>query len=459
MIDYFIYIVDDEKSIRDGVTFGLRKQYRVKAFDSAEAALVEIDTDVPDLVLLDIGLPGMSGIEALQEIKKRNPNILVIMATAYEDIDTVLAAMKSGAHDYIVKPLHMDSLKHSITRALDTIKLRKEIQTLQEQTLKENIPCFVAESNVIQDVMQFVDKVAQSPDTPVLIIGATGTGKELIAGAVHYNSPNFRGPFVSINCAAIPKDLIESELFGYEKGAFSGALIAGKKGLVEEAAGGTLFLDEVADLSLQAQAKLLRFLEDGEYYRVGGTQKLSLTTRIVSATNKDLEQMVQKELFRQDLYYRLAVIKIEIPSLNERPEDIVPIARHFLAEFNNKHGKSFIGIAPEAESFLENHQWKGNIRELKNMIERGVLVGSGPNITLEDLGMQKVTLEHAVEQDGSTPHFPSLPNDGIDLDALEKHYIRQAYKKAGGNEKRAAELLHMSYYAFRYKRKKIKKLT
>lgn len=454
MNNYVIYIVDDEQSVRDSVTFGLKKQYRISAFASAEAVLQELPREVPDLMLLDIGLPGMSGMEALKNIKQAYPEVLVVMITAFEDIATVVAAMKAGAHDYVVKPLHLDSLKVTISNALETIRLRKEIRALQEQYLLENVPCFIGRSNSIQDVMQFVDKVAQSPDTPVLIIGETGTGKELIASAIHYKSPNFKGPFIALNCASIPKDLVESELFGYEKGAFSGALASGKRGLIEESANGTLFLDEVGDMSPAAQAKLLRFLEDGEYYRVGGSQKLKVTTRVVSATNKDLEEMIDAGLFRQDLYYRLAVVRVEVPSLSERPDDIIPIARHFLDAFSRKHGKTFTKLSPAAEAFLKKYRWKGNIRELKNMIERGTLIGAGPELTVEDFGIARNSVKKEAPAGKSIGGYPELSDEGIDLGALEAHYIKEAFTKAGGNERKAARLLNMTYYAYRYKRKK-----
>jgi DNA-binding NtrC family response regulator len=334
MISYSIYIVDDEQTIRDSVTMALEENYLAKSFADAETAIAAINNAPPDLILLDIGLPGMNGIEALRRIKATFPDVLVIMITAYEDIDTVVAAMKLGAHDYIVKPLHMDGLEVTIRNSLDTIRLRKEVRTLQEKYLKEHVPCFIGASNAIQDVMDFIKKVAKSPDTPILIMGETGTGKELIASAIHYYSPNFKGRLATVNCASIPKDLIESELFGYEKGAFSGADASGKKGLIEEAADGTLFLDEVGDLRLEAQAKLLRFLELGEFYRVGSTKKLRIKTRLVSATNKDLDKMIQHGQFRRDLYFRLGVIKVQIPSLNQRPDDIMPLAEYFLQEFS-----------------------------------------------------------------------------------------------------------------------------
>jgi DNA-binding NtrC family response regulator len=348
MVTFSIYIVDDEQTIRDGITMTLEADYRIRSFSNAEPALDALAEDPPDLILLDVGLPGMDGIEALRQIKLIHPEILVIMITAYEDIDTVISAMKLGAYDYVIKPLHMDGLEVTIRNALDSIRLKKEIQLLQERHLTQNIPCFISESNAIQDVMDFVKMVARSPDTPVLIMGETGTGKELIASAIHYNSPNFRAPLATVNCAAIPRDLIESELFGYEKGAFSGADTSGKRGLIEEAAKGTLFLDEIGDLSPEAQAKLLRFLELGEFYRVGGTRKLHIDTRVVSATNKDIEKMILAGKFRKDLYFRLGVIKVQVPALNERPDDIVPLAKYFLKEFSDKFGRKIKGISPEA---------------------------------------------------------------------------------------------------------------
>jgi len=458
VVAYSIYVVDDDSDMREVLSLALEPKFQVKAFSTAGSAIEVIKDDPPDLVLLDIGLPDMSGVDALREIKKLHPEALVIMVTASTDIDTAISTMKLGASDYMTKPINVDALEISVRNALDRIRLRKEVQALQEKYLKENIPCFVGESNAIQDVMQFVDKVAKAIDTPVLILGETGTGKELIASAIHYKSPNFNGPFLTLNCSAIPRDLIESELFGYEKGAFTGAQAAGKKGLVEQAADGTLFLDEVGDLSLEAQAKLLRFLEEGEYYRVGGTKKLRIQTRVVSATNKDLVAMIEKDLFRRDLYYRLAVIKVEVPSLNNRRDDIVPIARHFLSEFGSKHGKSFTGFSLETEGYLKNHQWQGNIRELRNLVERGILVGPGPELTPQDLGLEGGFEGVSPQPAEGDSGIPALPDEGLDLQALEEHYLREALTKAGGNETKAAKLLRMSYYSFRYRRKKLKDL-
>ena len=459
MITYSIYVIDDEKTITDGITMALEGDFRLKSFSRAEPAIEALGADHPDLILLDVGLPGMNGIEALRQIKSSNPDILVIMITAYEDIDTVIAAMKLGAYDYVVKPLHMDALEVTIRNALDTVRLRKEVQALQKRYLMENVPCFIGESNAIQDVMDFIRMVAKSPDTPILIMGETGTGKELIASAIHYYSPNLKGPFGTLNCAAIPKDLIESELFGYEKGAFSGADAAGKKGLIEEAAGGTLFLDEVGDLSLEAQAKLLRFLELGEFYRVGGTKKLQIKTRVISATNKDLNHMIEEGHFRKDLYFRLGVIKVQVPSLNERPGDIVALAKYFLQEYSKKFAKKFTSISREAEQNLLTHNWTGNVRELKNLIERAVLIGKGPALTEKELGLNVSGRKQEPARIGIKEQMPLLTAEGIDLSeqlqSFEKHYIQAALKIARGNESQAARLLKMNHHTFRYRKNKL----
>jgi transcriptional regulator with PAS, ATPase and Fis domain len=351
----------------------------------------------------------------------------------------------------------MDGLEHTIKNALDTIRLRKEVRTLQDRYIKENLPLFIGESDTVQDMMEFLSKVAKSPDTPILITGETGTGKELIAGAVHYRSPNFKGNFVTVNCAAIPRDLIESEIFGYEKGAFSGAGRAGKKGLIEDAANGTLFLDELGDLSLEAQAKLLRFLESVEYYRVGSTKKRQIQTRVVSATNKNLEKMIDDGLFRKDLYFRIGVIKIKVPSLNERRKDIVPLAKYFLIEFSKKFDRIFTGISSRAIEALIDHNWTGNVRELKNLVERGVLVGEGPELTPQDMGLED-RIQITDQQSGQTMFAP-IPPEGIDLSEMqrsfEEYYINEAFKIAKGNESKAAKLLKMNHHTYRYRRKKL----
>ncbi len=459
MITYFLFIVDDEDTIRNTLSIALNGKYRLSLFPDAESAIEAAGTDPPDLVLLDIGLPGMSGIDALPEFRRVAPEVLVIVITAYEDVTSVVSAMKRGAYDYVVKPLNVDTLEVSIRNALESIRLKKEVRALQERYLRENLPCFMGASDAIHDVMEFVGRLAKSPDTPVLIVGETGTGKELVASAIHYRSPNFQGPLVSVNCAAIPKELIESELFGYERGAFTGAKAEGKKGLVEQAEGGTLFLDEVGDLGLEAQAKLLRFLEEGEYYRVGGTKKQKVRTRVVSATNKNLETLIGNGQFREDLYYRLAVARVEIPSLTNRRDDIIPIAMHFLVEFSRKLDKPFRGISPAAQKALTEYRWKGNVRELRNFIERGVLVGNGPELRLEDLGLDERNVPAGSPPATAESRYPLVPPEGLDLrdahELLDRHFFREALRMTDGNETQAAMLLRINYHTFRYRRKKL----
>jgi len=449
---HHLVIIDDEESIRQGLSLSLSERFRVSPFPTAEEALETLARDPADLVLLDVGLPGMSGIEALSEITRLDPAPPVIMITAYEDIHTVVSAMKKGAQDYVVKPIQLEALTASIDNALAANRLRKEVQELQERFLADECPCFVTHSDKLEEVMACVRQVAKSPDTPVLITGETGTGKELVARAIHSHSPHFRGPFVAVNCASLPRELMESELFGYEKGAFSGALPTGKQGLIEQAEGGTLFLDEVGDLPLEAQAKLLRFLESGEFYRVGGTRAARVRARVVSATNQDLEKLIREQRFRKDLFFRLGVIRISVPALSERPEDILPLAGFFLNRFAAKFGKEITGITPEAARALSSHPWEGNVRELKNVIERAVLMARGRELTSADL-MFPPAPGHPVDR------LPELSEPGLDLKGLlqeiEASYLRQALALSRGNESKAARLLHLNHHTFRYRVKKL----
>ncbi len=460
MMPFSLFIVDDEDIAREGISLALKQHYGVHGFANAEDALAALPEIQPDLILLDIGLPGISGIEALERIKTDYADMLVIMITAYEDVQTVVSAMKLGAYDYIVKPLDMNGLIITVRNALETIALKKEIQLLQEKYIEQNLPIIVGESKPIKQILEIVGMVAQSGDTPALILGDTGSGKELVAQTIHYRSPNFQGPLVTVNCAAIPKELIESELFGYEKGAFSGAGKNGKNGLVEEAANGTLFLDEVGDLSAEAQAKLLRFLESGEFFRVGGTSKHQVQTRVISATNKDLLTMSQAGDFRLDLYYRLAVVKIEVPPLNQRKEDILPLAKFFMESFTQKFGKDFTGFEPDAAQALEQFNWTGNIRELRNLIERAVLLGSGTLMTLAQLGFDENALcPSPAPAQTCHPALPPLTAEGVDiavlLQAIEKTYFDQALALSKGNASKAAKLLRLSRDKFRYRRNKV----
>ncbi len=454
MTEYSVFVVDDEKSLARGIALNLEKKYRSECFFTAETAISRIAKQQPDVVLLDIYLPGMNGVEALKILKKNHPELIVIMITAYEEINTVIDAMKNGADDYILKPVQQDVLEKAIEKSLKSIRLKKEIKTLQEKYLRENHPLFIGKSKEIQQVMQTVENVAKSPDTPVLILGESGTGKELVAGAIHYRSPNFMGEMVSINCAAIPDHLFESELFGYEPGAFTGARKSGKKGLVEYAKGGTLFLDEVCDMSLDFQAKFLRFLESGEFFRVGGTKKIQILPRIISATNKDINEEIHTGRFREDLFFRIGVIQIKIPSLNRRSEDILLLANAFLVDYADKFGKSIHRISSGAQKALKEYHWKGNVRELKNVIERAVLVSKSSELQISDLGIERPE-DSTVQKEGNF----FIPEEGIFLplvlEKTEKGYLKEALQKAEGNEKIASQLLGLKYSTFRYRKKKL----
>jgi len=452
-MNYSLLIIDDEESIRDSLSMALGRTYAVETCASGKEALQRLPALGPDLVLLDIGLPDISGLDVLDGIRRQAPRAAVIMITAFEDLDTVIAAMKRGALDYLVKPLRMDALKLCLERAASSIRLAKEVRELQDKALREQIPFFVAESEALTDVVQIVAKVAVSPDTPVLIEGETGTGKELIASSIHHRSPNFRGPLVTVNCAAIPPELIESELFGYAPGAFSGAGRKGKAGLVEEAAGGTLFLDEIGELPQSAQAKLLRFLQEGEFYALGSTAKRQVRTRVLAATNRDLEAMVAQGTFRQDLFFRLAVVRIRVPSLSRRQEDIIPLARLFLHQYGEKFGKKFTGLTEAARTALTGHSWTGNVRELRNIMERAALMACGPELDAADLGLS------ADCGPGGLEAAAALTQEGVDLPALlqnmEYGYYEQALRLTEGNESQAARLLNVSRDTFRYRRGKL----
>lgn len=447
-----VLVIDDEESIRDSLALTLGRNYRVATAATARHGLEMTRTSPPDMILLDIGLPDQSGLEIMPELRQSAPHAAIIVITAYEDVRTAICAMKAGAVDYLVKPVRLETLTAVLDRTANFLRLGKETRLLQERALREHMPFFIAESDAITAVMDLVGRVAQSPDTPVLVEGETGTGKELLASAIHLRSPLFQGPLVSLNCAAIARDLVESELFGYAPGAFSGAERRGKTGLVTTAQGGTLFLDEVGELPLEVQAKLLRFVQSGEFYPVGATRPRTVQTRIIAATNRNLEQCVAQGTFRQDLFFRLAVVRIRVPSLVERQGDILPMARAFLHEFATKFGREIVGFTPEAEACLLAHSWPGNVRELKNLMERAALLACGPNITPQDLGLQGPS-------DSPTTTLPPLTPNGLDLPQLlaqvEGNYISQALALTQGNESQAARLLHLSRDTFRYRRAKL----
>ena len=447
-----ILVVDDEQLIRWSLEQNLKKQgYEVFSAGSGEDALRIVREESPDLVLQDIQLPGISGLEVLEKIKEHDEEIIVIMVTALGVLETAVKAMRLGAHDYINKPFNLDELAIVIKKALETGQLKREVAHLRsEQTRKYGIANIIAESRHMKNALAMVEKIARSDASTVLIQGESGTGKELIAKAIHWESARAEKPFMAINCAAVPETLLESELMGYEKGAFTDAKVQ-KKGLFETADGGTIFLDEIGDMEPGMQAKLLRVLEERAFRRVGGTKEIPVDVRVISATNKDLLQAIEEKTFRNDLYYRLQVIPIFLPPLRERQDDILPLVNHFIQHFNREFGKNVQGISKMAEKFLNEYAWPGNIRELKNVIERAIILENEDTLLLEHLPQEIVTKAGA--SGGGTAGF-RLPPEGIDIEDVERELIRQALEISEGNQSKAARKLNLGIDAFRYRMKK-----
>ena len=447
-----ILVVDDEHLIRWSLEQNLKKQgYEVVTAASGEDALKLLKDDVPDLMLLDIQLPGIDGLAVLERVKEMEEEIIVIMVTAMGVLETAVKAMRMGAYDYINKPFNLDELAIVIKKALENSELKREVAHLRsEQSRKYGSGSIIGRSRHMQNVLTMVDKVAKSDAGTILIQGESGTGKELIAKAIHYQSGRAERPFMAINCAAVPETLLESELMGHERGAFTDAKVQ-KKGLLEMADGGTLFLDEIGDMAPGMQAKLLRVLEDRSFRRVGGTKDIQVDVRIISATNKDLLQAIEEKVFRADLYYRIQVIPIHLPALRERRDDIMPLVEHFIGHYNREFGKSVKGVSKMAEKFLTEYAWPGNIRELRNIIERAIILENEETLLLEHLPQELVA-----KTGGSSvgPFSVHLPEEGIDIEDVERELIRQALETSEGNQSKAAKKLNLGIDAFRYRMKK-----
>ncbi|MGA7563361.1 MAG: sigma-54 dependent transcriptional regulator [Desulfobaccales bacterium] len=444
MFRYKILIVDDDKLLQNSLKNVLAEKYDTLVVGKGEDALGLLRKDSVDLVLLDVRLPGQDGIETLKQIKALKRDLLVIMMTAYEDVKTVITSMKMGAYDYLVKPLEIEELEIIVEKALENLKLKKEVEELRQNYLKEfNVGNIIGESQAIKKAIEFANKVAKSYDTTVLIEGETGVGKEVIARTIQSRCARFNKPLVVINCGAISKDLVESEMFGYERGTFTGGLQEGKKGKLEMADGGTLFLDEISELLPSSQVKLLRFLEEKEFFPVGGTKKRKVDIRIIATANKSLEQECRAGRFREDLYYRLNVAQITIPPLRERQVDIIPLTLFFMNSFNEKFAKNFCGISAAAREMLLNYPWRGNVRELRNAIERVILMEDGGEIQPAHLTFLGLAQPENRVQAALEPGMKLLPA-GLNLDGLIKGLIMQALKQSNGNRTRAARSLGIS---------------
>ena len=440
-----ILVVDDEASQRELVSGYLKKQgFEVLTAAGGRPALELFRQSPMELILTDQRMPDLSGLDLLKAARAINPETQVIVMTAYGNIETAVEAMKAGAADYLTKPLHLEELRQKIQRIVEQHRLYAENRALREELRsRHRIEGIIGDSGQMVEVVSLVQRVAASEAT-VLIRGESGTGKELIAKAIHYASPRAARPLVRVNCAALPENLLESELFGHEKGSFTGA-IASRKGRFELADTGTLFLDEIGDLPLHLQAKLLRVLQEREFERVGSSQPIKVNVRILSATHRDLESLLRAGQFREDLYYRLNVVTILVPPLRERRQDLPALMDHFLKIFAVKNGKTLRGFSREARDALLRYDYPGNVRELENLVERAVVLSRGDLIGRGDLPL-------AVEAPESSGEPPAQLTAAVE--GLERRMIKNALARAGGVQTRAAELLGITERALRYKLKK-----
>jgi two-component system response regulator PilR (NtrC family) len=448
-----ILIVDDERSMRDVLSIMLKKAgYAVTTANDGEEAIEQIGKEIFDLVITDLKMPKVGGLEVLKAVKEVSPDTVVLVITAFASTETAVEAMKRGAYEYLTKPFQVDEVQLIIRNALEKHRLVTENTLLKrEMASQSSFAQIIGQSEAMQKVFEVVRKVADSKSN-VLICGESGTGKELIARAIHYNSSRSRLPIVTVNCSALPEPLLESELFGHMKGSFTGA-VSNKAGLFEVANGGTIFLDEIGETTPATQVKLLRVIQEREFRRVGGTRDVKVDVRIIAATNKDLEKAVAEGSFREDLYYRLDVIPINLPPLRLRTGDIPQLVEHFLERFAKANGKPVSSITPEAIRLLIDHEWRGNVRELENLIERVVAFASGPQITDEDIRSWLHKPATSVQA------YPTdLPADGLDLEAListiEKDLLLKALERARWVKKKAARLLHLNTRSFRYRLEK-----
>jgi DNA-binding NtrC family response regulator len=451
-------IVDDEP----GVRFALSEALRTWGYDSVQAGSVAeairlFSDEEPAVALLDIDLPDGSGLDILNEIKAQHPETIVIMITGNVNVPNVLTALRGGAHDFIGKPIHLEELRITLRNALEVHELRREVkQSRRERTEAFGFEQILGDSPAMKKALELTRRVAGSDVTAILLQGETGTGKDLFARAIHQASDRANAPYLAINCAALPATLIESELFGYEKGAFTDAKQK-KEGLFEQAQGGTIFLDEIGEMELSLQAKLLRVLEEGMFRRVGGLKDLPLDVRIVAASNQNLKRAGEEGTFRLDLYFRLSVIQVDIPPLRDRGNDILQLAQYYIDKANLKRrDRQLKGLAPEVASIFKSYAWTGNVRELRNVIERASILEDGEFVTAAHLPADMIGGHVTSHGSGSAV---VLPAEGIPLEAVEIDLARQAIARTGGNLTRAAKLLDISRDQLRYKLRKAGDLT
>jgi DNA-binding NtrC family response regulator len=454
-----ILIVDDDEVIRWTLREALQSWgFAIVEAGSAAEAVKQFRTDLPTAVLLDIDLPDGSGLDVLREIKREHPEAIVIMITGNVQVDNTISALRGGAYDFIAKPINLEELHVTIRNAIETRQLRREVAQVRKERAREfNFKQIVGESPAMKKMLSLAAKVAESEVSSVLLQGESGTGKDLVAKAIHYGSQRAEGPFVAVNCAALPATLIESELFGYEKGAFTDAK-ARKEGLFEQAEGGTLLLDEIGELELSLQAKLLRVLEEGAFRRVGGLKDIPLDVRVLAASNRDLKAESEAGRFRLDLYYRLSIIQIDIPPLRERGDDVLLLSQHYIDTIGARLKRNRVtGLSAEAQEVFRKYDWPGNVRELRNVIERALILEDADKITTEYLPgglLSPSRVAQTSAADAVSTRFV-LPEEGISLDEAELSFVQQAIERSGGNQTRAAELLGISRDQLRYRLKKL----
>lgn len=449
-----ILIVDDDKNMRWVLEKALKKEgHQVLSRSDGESGLSSLNEEIPDLVLCDLKMPGMSGLELLEKLKVQQPQVPVIMITGFGSVETAVEAMKLGAADFILKPFDIEAVKLAVNKALGVEKLKDEVRFWQTEAMLGNRPQgIIGSSTAMQELFQTLGQVAPTNAT-VLILGESGTGKELIARAIHEMSLRQGFPLVKVNCGALPENLLESELFGYEKGAFTGAA-SRKPGRFERANQGSIFLDEIGEVPPPMQVKLLRVLQEKEIERVGGTETIPVDVRIIAATNRDLTAEVQSGRFREDLYYRLNVVPVHVPPLRDRKEDIPELINAFIEKYGREMGKGELHFTDEAMALLLQYHWPGNIRELQNVVERAVILSTQPFIAPDLLPVEVLKSEHKENDETGIAHSLELTDAGIQLDALEEDLIRQALKLADGNQTKAARLLGITRYTLIYRMEK-----
>lgn len=447
-----ILVVDDEESIREFLEIMLKKEgYEITLAEDGQKAIDLLAKKSFDMIISDLQMPNVTGIELLKHVRDSYPDIVFMMITAFGTTETAVDAMKMGAYDYLTKPFKIDEVRLNIANALRSKNLEVENKVLKKELNKEySFQNVVGNSEAMHHIFDLVKRVSTSP-TNVLITGESGTGKEVVAKSIHYNGPLKDRPFVTVNCGAIPENLMESEMFGHKKGSFTGA-VSDKAGLFEVADSGTLFLDEVGELPMTIQVKLLRAIQERVIRRVGATDDHKVDVRIIAATNRNLEEMVAKGTFRQDLYYRLNVINIKTPPLRDRKDDIPLLANHFLKKYNDRLNKNIGGISMEAMEILKKYDYPGNVRELENLIERTVALESGATILPESLPPMVNT---SSGRKMASSNEIEIGDDGVDLDKvmgqIEKELLIKAIHAAGGTKKKAAKLLHISFRSMRYR--------